>query len=469
MYEPQPTKDSNQSEFSVAELSRSLKRAVESQFSHVKVKGELSSFKQATSGHAYMTLKDASASDVLDAVCWRGTMARLQFRPQEGMEVVATGKVTTYGDRSKYQLVIEGLEIAGQGTLLQQFEALKQKLQQEGLFDAAKKRPLPSLPSRIGVITSPTGAVIRDILHRLEDRFPSHVLVWPSLVQGEQAPMQLVEAIMGMNALPEQDESLQETPSDIPIRPDLLIIARGGGALEDLWAFNDEQVVRAVAESQIPVISAVGHETDFTLCDFVADMRAPTPTAAAEMAVPVRRDLLTSLNEGAMRLSRAAKRLLSHKQALHEGWAAALPSLDRILDYAEQRVDDRFERLSLAARGLSRQKVQFFRQLEARLRSPNQLLQQAEQTFSRLDQRFSHRLATSIAPHHAHLDNLQERLEANSFKSVLQRGYAVITTQDGALVKDGKSLKSDQSLTARFRDDHHAEITVKRITPIKSS
>src|SRR5215813_4264548 len=276
----------NAPEFTVSELSSALKRTVEDAYGHVRVRGEISGFRGPhSSGHCYFALKDESAK--IEAVIWKSAHYRMRFKPQEGLEVIATGRLTTYPGSSKYQIVIEALEPAGIGALMALIEERKKKLAAEGLFDEKRKQLLPWLPEVIGVVTSPTGAVIRDILHRLEDRFPRRVLVWPVRVQGEGSAEQVASAIRGFNALPEGGR--------IP-RPDVLIVARGGGSLEDLWSFNEEIVVRAAADSMIPLISAVGHETDFTLIDFAADKRAPTPTAAAEMAVPVRSELMTRLS-----------------------------------------------------------------------------------------------------------------------------------------------------------------------------
>ncbi|MGB5075865.1 MAG: exodeoxyribonuclease VII large subunit, partial [Sphingorhabdus sp.] len=284
----------NAQAMSVSELSSALKRSVEDRFGHVRVRGEISGFKRAASGHIYFSLKDENAR--LDAVMWKGGAARLPFGPEDGLEVVATGKLTTYAGRSSYQVVVESLEVAGEGAMMLLFEKLKARLAAEGLFAAERKQRLPSLPRVIGVVTSPTGAVIRDILHRLDDRFPSHVIVWPVLVQGEHAAAQIAAAINGFSAM---------TDNGPARRPDLVIVARGGGSIEDLWAFNDEGVVRAVADCSIPIISAIGHETDTTLCDFAADFRAPTPTAAAEIAVPVRSELLQRLGQLALRMASA--------------------------------------------------------------------------------------------------------------------------------------------------------------------
>src|SRR6202023_3394660 len=288
----------NAPEFTVSELSSALKRTVEDAYGHVRVRGEISGFRGPhSSGHCYFALKDESAK--IEAVIWKGVHGRMRFKPQEGLEVIATGKLTTFPGSSKYQIVIEAIEPAGIGALMALMEERKKKLAAEGLFDEARKQLLPWLPEVIGVVTSPTGAVIRDILHRLQDRFPRRVLVWPVRVQGEGSAEQIAAAIRGFNALPEGGR--------IP-RPDVLILARGGGSLEDLWSFNEEIVVRAAAQGSIPLISAVGHETDWTLIDHVAARRAPTPTGAAEMAVPVRADLVAMVADLGARLTANAVR-----------------------------------------------------------------------------------------------------------------------------------------------------------------
>jgi exodeoxyribonuclease VII large subunit len=320
---------------SVSELSAALKRTVEGSFDHVRVRGEISGFKRVASGHCYFTLKDDSAC--IDAVIWRGQAGSLRFQPEDGIEVIATGKLTTYPARSRYQIVVERLELAGQGALMALLEKRRLALAGEGLFDEGRKRRLPFAPRRIGVVTSPTGAVIRDILHRLEDRFPTHVLLWPVPVQGEGAAQKVAAAITGFAALPEP--------------PELIIVARGGGSIEDLWAFNEEVVVRAVAGSAIPIISAVGHETDTSLCDFAADRRAPTPTAAAEMAVPVRTELLALVRELGSRAERcsrrAAERAGEQLQALLRHW----PEREALLAPQRQRLDELGERLPRALAG----------------------------------------------------------------------------------------------------------------------
>lgn len=291
------TAGDNAPALSVTQLSAAIKRTVEDGFARVRVRGELSGAKRAASGHFYAALKDDNA--LIDMVMWKGQAARLAFRPEDGIEVIATGKLTTYPGRSKYQLVVESLEVAGEGALMLLFEKLKARLGAEGLFDREGKQSLPYLPRVIGVVTSPTGAVIRDILHRLADRCPTRVIVWPVLVQGEGAAAQVANAVRGFDAL---------APGGPVPRPDLVIVARGGGSIEDLWAFNEEIVVRAIADCRIPTISAVGHETDVTLADYAADVRAPTPTAAAEMAVPVRAELIAQLATWRSRMTGAATR-----------------------------------------------------------------------------------------------------------------------------------------------------------------
>ncbi|MFT8451591.1 MAG: exodeoxyribonuclease VII large subunit [Zymomonas mobilis] len=320
--------------FSVSEISGALKRTVEDAFSHIRVRGEISGFTQAGSGHCYLALKDDKA--VLDSVIWRGVVSRISFRPENGMEVIATGRLTTYAGRSRYQLVIEQLEIAGQGALMALLDRRRRMLAEEGLFNADRKRALPFMPKIIGVVSSPSGAVIRDILHRLADRCPTHVILWPVPVQGDQAAAKVAAAVRGFSALKAGDA--------IP-RPDLLIVARGGGSLEDLWPFNEEILVRAVAESSIPVISAVGHETDTTLCDYAADLRAPTPTAAAELAVPVRSELVNGLNNLHLRMNNAIARHAKLSEERLEAVRQRLPDGERLLAPFIQLFDDRASQL----------------------------------------------------------------------------------------------------------------------------
>ncbi|MBS0541829.1 MAG: exodeoxyribonuclease VII large subunit, partial [Proteobacteria bacterium] len=329
----------NVPEFSVSELSFALKREIETAFPRVRVRGEVSQPSFPRSGHCYFRLKDENA--VIDGVCWKGTIPRLGIKIEEGLEVIATGKLTTYAGSSRYQIIVDRLELAGEGALLKLLEDRRKKLAAEGLFDQDRKRELPFLPEVIGVVTSPSGAVIRDILHRLSDRFPRRVLVWPVAVQGEKAAGEVAAAINGFNRLPE----------DGPVpRPDVLIVARGGGSLEDLWAFNEEVVVRAAAASTIPLISAVGHETDTTLIDFASDRRAPTPTAAAEMAVPVRADLLAEVLDYGKRTVACMNRNLREASTELAGLARGLGDPHRLIEERQQRLDVAGERLLLGPR-----------------------------------------------------------------------------------------------------------------------
>jgi exodeoxyribonuclease VII large subunit len=331
------TRGDNAPALSVSELSMRLKRTVEDAFGFVRVRGEISGWKKAGSGHCYLCLKDDKA--VIDGVIWKASAAALPFRPEDGIEVVATGKLTTYPARSRYQIVIERLELAGKGALMALLDKRRRALAAEGLFDAARKKRLPFAPRVIGVVTSPTGAVIRDILHRLEDRCPCHVIVWPVQVQGETAAGQVAVAVRGFDALP--------AGGAVP-RPDVVIVARGGGSIEDLWAFNEEEVVRAVAASSIPTISAVGHETDTSLCDFAADVRAPTPTAAAEMAVPVRSELVAQLREIGQRMHRCATRAVERQRERLDSCLRHFPEGAQLLAPQQQRLDDLSERLPRA-------------------------------------------------------------------------------------------------------------------------
>ena len=365
---------SNIPEYTVGEVSAAVRRNLEAEFARVRVRGEISGFKRAASGHLYFNLKDDR--DVLNAVCWRNVAPRLGIGPEDGMEVVATGRVTAYGQRSTYQLVVDALDLAGEGALLKLLEERRRRLAEEGLFDAGRKRPIPFLPERIGVVTSLGGAVLHDILHRLRERFPRHVLVWPVPVQGDSAAAQIVEAMDGMGALPS------------PMRPDVLIVARGGGSLEDLWAFNEEAVVRAAARSAIPLISAVGHETDTTLIDFAADRRAPTPTAAAVMAVPVRAELLARTSGQGERLLVAGARLVQERREQIAGLARGLPAPMVLLEQASQRLDDRGERMEAGLRARVEQAASRAAALSARFGQPRVLVDAQRERLAALDTAF---------------------------------------------------------------------------------
>ncbi len=482
---------SNLTEFSVSELSGSIKRTVETAFDQVRVRGEISGYRgQHTSGHAYFSLKDDRAR--IDAVIWKGSFSKLKFRPEEGMEVIATGKITTFPGSSKYQIVIESLEPAGAGALMALLEERRRRLAAEGLFDQARKRRLPYMPQVIGVVTSPTGAVIRDILHRISDRFPVHVLVWPVKVQGEGSGEEVANAIRGFNALPHG--------GDIP-RPDVLIVARGGGSLEDLWSFNDEIVVRAAAESAIPLISAVGHETDTTLIDYTADVRAPTPTGAAEMAVPVRADLEAQLAGLAARLSGSTRRHMDNRAQGLRALVRALPSLDQLLALPRRRFDEvsvglgrglelntmnkrrSFERTASGLRpdvlghGLRqhRQRVNERMQraealIERRLlqaksrvsssdsslralpmRLSGQLDRQKERLLAcvrRADTAVLHRMAQNRSGLAAH----ERILQSLSYKNVLKRGYAVIRDEENRPLTRAAAVAPGAVISVEFAD-----------------
>jgi exodeoxyribonuclease VII large subunit len=426
---------------SVSELSGALKRTVEDRFGHVRVRGEISGWKRHVSGHCYLTLKDDKAC--MDGVVWKGQAAALRFRPEDGIEVVCTGKLTTYPGRSKYQIVIERMELAGQGALMALLDRRRRALAAEGLFDESAKRALPFLPRVIGVVTSPTGAVIRDILHRLADRFPSRVLAWGVPVQGEGAAEKVAAAIEGFSAL----------PVDGPVpRPDLVIVARGGGSIEDLWAFNEEVVVRAVAGCTIPIISAVGHETDTTLCDFAADRRAPTPTAAAEMAVPVRAELAAHLDALGGRMGNCSRRYGDRAGERFASIARRLPTPDTLLGPQRQKLDDLSERLP---RGLSKRLAVARgdlahasgalrpRLLAARVDRDRALL-------ARVGLR-PQLITARVADGRARLDGLWRLARSLNPDLVLQRGYARVEAE-GYIVASADLARKVGAMTLVFAD-----------------
>jgi exodeoxyribonuclease VII large subunit len=427
--------------YGVAEISGALKKTIETTFGHVRVRGEISGAKRHSSGHVYLALKDADA--LLDAVCWRGVAQRLAVQPEDGLEVIATGRLTTFPGRSKYQMVIEALELAGEGALLKMLEDRKRRLAAEGLFAVERKRKLPFLPTVIGVITSPTGAVIRDILHRLADRFPRHVLLWPVAVQGEGAAEQVARAIAGFNAL---------APGGATPRPDLLIVARGGGSLEDLMAFNEEIVVRAAAASAIPLISAVGHESDTTLIDYAADQRAPTPTAAAEMAVPVRLDLLARVRTLGQRLDGAAERHLAERRLRLEAASRGLPDPERLIETAIQRLDDRAERLGLAIRSGLRDRESRLLQAAAGLKHPRARIEEATRTLDQTAARLAPGLDRTIERAAERLARQAQVLDSLSPYRVLERGYVVVEDPAGHALTAAAAVAPGMALALRFHD-----------------
>jgi exodeoxyribonuclease VII large subunit len=437
------TRGANVAEFSVSELSGALKRTLEDTYGYVRVRGEVSGYRGAhSSGHCYFALKDAGAK--LEAVIWKGTFGRMKIRPDEGMEVIATGRITTFPGKSSYQIVIDTIEPAGIGALLAQLEERKRRLQSEGLFDPARKRPIPYLPRVIGVITSPTGAVIRDILHRLRDRFPRHVLLWPVRVQGDTAAAEIIAALDGFNA----------SGSVLWPRPDVLIVARGGGSLEDLWGFNDEALARAVVRSAIPVIAAVGHETDWTLIDYVADVRAPTPTGAAEMAVPVRADLLAGLASLHARERGATRRLLDRQATTLRALARVIARPDRIVQVPRQRLDTAAVRLQPSLRQAVRERRMLLGQLARRLErcSPRLALLTRRGRLDALTDRAGRAFPALVARKAQRLQALGQLLNSVSYTAVLNRGFALVRDAADQPLRSAQAATAGQALTVQFAD-----------------
>lgn len=432
---------SNIPELSVSDLSGALKRTLEDAFGRVRVRGELSKVAFPASGHMYSALKDDAS--VIDAVCWRSQLSRLKIRPEEGLEVICTGRITTYPARSSYQLVIEQMELAGIGAILKMIEDRRVKLAAEGLFDDARKKPIPLLPRVIGVITSPTGAVIRDILHRLTDRFPVRVIIWPVTVQGERAAEEVAAAINGFSGL--------AANGPIP-RPDTLIVARGGGSIEDLMPFNEEIVVRAAANCTIPLISAVGHETDTTLIDYAADLRAPTPTAAAEMAVPVRDDLIYTVQNQGLRLAQSLARLVREQGKTLEALAARLGQPDRLLELPAQKLDHTAANLTRAlATRLDRAKSRV-NETGARLVHPARFVAEQARILNIHTAALTRAGANIPTKATERLTQATRLLETLSFHQVLARGYAVVQNDQGKIVTNGTSLQADDTINILFAD-----------------
>jgi exodeoxyribonuclease VII large subunit len=496
----------NTPEFSVSEIAGAIKQTLEGSFARVRVRGEITELRAYASGHVYFAMKDESAK--IRAIIWRGAAARVGLKPENGVEVIATGRITSYPERSEYQLIVERLEYAGAGALLARIEALKLRLQAEGLFAAERKRPIPLLPRLIGVVTSAQGAVLQDIKTTIARRFARPILLWPVAVQGEAAAAQIAAAVNGFSNLP--------IGGAIP-RPDVLIVARGGGSLEDLMAFNDEAVLRAVAACSIPVISAVGHETDTTLIDFVSDRRAPTPTAAAEMAVPPRLELLADIAQKSARLTGAVAHIVTGAQARLDRAAGKLPDLPNLIGAARQRLDDRAERLGLALPNYAAAKRGALERLAGRLIHPREFLSRHRSSLRilghrleaplparlrelklRLDDR-AERLARAL-PHYTaarrgtlekltgqlippraflerkrnnldriyyrleaplpaqlrearlRLENLTARLHSVSYESVLQRGFALVTTPKGVPILAAGKIKPGEALNLKFHD-----------------
>ncbi|MBO1073529.1 exodeoxyribonuclease VII large subunit [Roseomonas marmotae] len=450
----------NAPEFTVSEISGAIKRTLEGEFGRVRVRGEITELKAYPSGHIYLALKDEGAK--IRAIIWRFAVPRLTLKPENGVEVIATGKVSAYGERSDYQLIIDRLEYAGEGALLARVEALRKRLAAEGLFDESRRRPLPRLPRVIGVVSSEKGAVIQDIRTTIARRFPSHILLWPVPVQGQGAAEQIAAAIEGFSRL----------PPHIP-RPDVVIVARGGGSLEDLMAFNEEIVVRAAANCPIPLISAVGHETDTTLIDLASDRRAPTPTAAAELAVPARVELMAALDQTSARLLSCGQASLNHARLRLSRVEARMPDLPGLVGAARQRLDDRAERLQMAPMALLARKRGTLDAIAPRLPHPRETLAGHRHSLSHLDTRARAALQRLTDQRHArlariadpaagmaarlrearlHLSGLGARLEGASYQGVLARGFALIRTAEGHPVTRAAGVAPGALLSITLQD-----------------
>jgi exodeoxyribonuclease VII large subunit len=469
----------NLPEISVSDLAGAIKRTVEDAFGYVRVRGEITGYRgPSASGHVYFGLKDHSAK--IDAVIWKGVFGRIKTRPEEGLEVIATGKVSTFPGSSKYQLIIDSMEPAGVGALLAQLEERRKRLAAEGLFDPARKQILPYLPTVIGVVTSPTGAVIRDIIHRIADRFPLHVLVWPVRVQGESSPAEVAAGIRGFNAITEG--------GPIP-RPDIIIVARGGGSLEDLWGFNDEMVVRAAAESDIPLVSAIGHETDTTLIDHAADLRAPTPTGAAEMIVPVRVELLAVTGDLGARISGGLRRLVERRKTELRAAARALPTAENLLAQPRQRLDVAAPRLPQALKsGLDGKRLRLSRSATAlasrsprailasrreelnglgralnshflnRLRQEKRELLRRRERMAELAERLALNVGKQLQRRHDRLENAGKLLKGYSYEGVLERGFALVLNDKGQPVRSVTAAPPGAALTVQVADGRFGAI-----------
>ena len=438
-----PDQGKNAPEFSVSELSSVLKRMIEGEFSNVRIRGEVGRVSRPASGHLYFDLKDDKS--VIASVTWRGQASKLATQPEEGLEVVATGKITTFAGQSRYQMIVSEMSVAGIGALMAQLEKRKKKLEAEGLFDKNIKKEIPYLPEIIGVVTSPSGAVIRDILHRLSDRFPRKVLLWPVSVQGESCAPDVTAAISGFNKL---------TPGGAMPRPELIIVARGGGSIEDLWGFNEESVVRAAFESEIPLISAVGHETDTTLIDLASDLRAPTPTAAAEYAVPVRADLMGWLSSMEERRVRSLTSNLEIKRQRLKDLSRGLPTPADLVAMAAQRLDAVSDRLPRALSAVSNNKRTLLLQTSAGLRGrllQNKLIDRTKE-MNRFVKSIEANIRLIIQRNQSSLDGLERIRQTLGYEATLRRGYTVVRNKDGKLITRLKEADVNKELEIEFYD-----------------
>ena len=434
--------NTNNPVYSVSEFSHVIKKLVETNFSYVRIRGEISRPSFPGSGHVYFTLKDADGT--IAAIIWKYTLPKLSIKPEEGMEVICTGKVTTFAGQSKYQIIVETMEVAGEGALLKMLEERRKKLLKEGLFDQEIKKPIPYLPKIIGVITSPSGAVIKDILHRLSDRFPSHVYLWPVAVQGEGSARQISNAIDKFNQLTD-DTSIK--------KPDLLIVARGGGSLEDLWSFNEEIVVRSVYKSSIPVISAVGHETDTTLIDFVSDLRAPTPTAAAEKAVPVRDELISRIDELNLRIKSSFNNKLYGNKDRINYLIKLLGKPEQIFENKTQKLDFIYKDFENLFKDIFVEKKNKITQYVQCLLPPKILISNLFSKQQLLETKFKNFLENIINSKETKLNYLEQLLEASSFNRVLERGFALVMNNKGKPIKRSSEASKNANVKIKFSDE----------------
>ena len=433
---------SNNPVYSVGEFSHVIKKLVETNFSYVRIRGEISRPSFPGSGHVYFTLKDADGT--IAAIIWKYTIPRLSVKPEEGMEVICTGKITTFAGQSKYQIIVDNMEVAGEGALLKMLEDRRKKLLAEGLFNPEHKKPIPYLPEIIAVITSPSGAVIKDILHRLSDRFPSHVYIWPVAVQGEGSAKQVSNAIDQLNQLSKETNVK---------RPDLIIVARGGGSLEDLWSFNEEIVVRSVFNSTIPIISAVGHETDTTLIDFVSDLRAPTPTGAAEKSVPVRDELKARVGELGLRIHSSFLSKVNNNRDHLRNLVRLLGKPDQILDNKSQKLDYAYRDLENLFQNIFVDQKNKISQFTQRLLPPKVLINNLDAKKQLLDTKFRNLIENLIDKKQTRFSSLGKLLEAASFKRVLDRGFSLVIDSDGNPIKLSSEAPKNANIKIKFADE----------------
>lgn len=442
-----PATSHNQPEYTVSSISNAIKADIDQKYSYVRVRGEISGLKKAPSGHIYLSLKDEKA--VLKAVCWKGVASSFSIAPEDGIEVICTGKITTYAAQSTYQMVIEKIEVSGTGALMALLEKRKKELAKEGLFDVERKRPIPKFPERIGVVTSPTGAVIQDILHRIEERFPTHILLWPVLVQGNQAAEQITEAINGFNIIDNSEK-----------RPDVIIVARGGGSIEDLWPFNEEIVVRAAANSTIPLISAVGHETDTTLIDYASDKRAPTPTAAAEMATPVRADILNYLHNVTLTLHNQMQSRLEYYTQRIDDLSRGIISPTAYIDRCNERLKHMTQLMERNLDELLIRKQHHIDLLENKLIKPTQIIDSQQQKLGILEQRLERAIKRIIENYDYKMNAIERLLDTLNYKNVLSRGFAIVRNNEKNILTSKQELSTTSHINIEFNDGIGKTITV---------